>query len=125
MLVKRKDCEFFVNTIDKLKDKKFNIQTQYKILKLKKSMQEELDLTQDIILKVCDEFWEKDEEGNIITTPEGAVKFKIEKEPELQQKLKEIDNTEIQVPDVYFSLDELEGLELTLEELQIFMAFIK
>lgn len=125
MLVKRKDCEFFVNTIDKLKDKKFNIQTQYKILKLKKSMQEELDLTQDIILKACDEFWERDEEGNIITTPEGAVKFKIEKEPELQQKLKEIDNTEIQVPDVYFSLDELEGLELTLEELQIFMAFIK
>ena len=125
MLIKRKDCEFFANTVDKIKDKKFNIQTQYKILKLKKSMQEELDLTQDVILKACDEFWEKDEEGNIITTPEGAVKFKIDKEPELQQKLKEIDNTEIQVPDIYFTLDELEGLDLTLEELQIFMVFIK
>ena len=125
MLIKRKDCEFFINTIDKIMDKKFNIQTQYKILKIKKAIEEELTLTQSLILEVCDEYWEKDENGEIQRNEDGGIKYKEGKMLDIQRKLNEIDNTEIQLPDIYFSLDELEKLELSLEELQVFMNFIK
>lgn len=125
MLMKRKDCEFFINTIDKIMNKKFNIQTQYKILKIKKAIEEELTLTQSLILEVCDEYWEKDENGEIQRNEDGGIKYKKGKMFDIQRKLNEIDNTEIQLPDIYFSLDELEKLELSLEELQVFMNFIK
>lgn len=125
MLIKRKDCEFFINTIDKIMAKKFNIQTQYKILKIKKAIEEELTLTQSLILEVCDEYWEKDENGEIQRNEDGGIRYKKGKMLDIQRKLNEIDNTEIQLPDIYFSLDELEKLELSLEELQVFMKFIK
>ena len=125
MLMKRKDCEYFINTIDKIMDKKFNIQTQYKILKIKKAIEEELALTQSLILDVCDEYWEKDENGEIQRNEDGGIRYKKGKMLDIQRKLNEIDNTEIQLPDIYFSLDELEKLELSLEELQVFMNFIK
>ena len=43
----------------------------------------------------------------------------------LQEKLYELKQIKVQVPDLYFSLDELEKLELKMEELNAFIDLIK
>lgn len=127
MKISRLQGELFLRTIYKLNDKSFNIQTQYKILKLKKSISEEVAWAKEnILFKLMDEYCEKDENGNIAISEDGRT-YKIDKDKvdEFAKKMDEYDKIEIQLPDIYFSEDELADLGLTLEELEIFMEFIK
>ena len=43
----------------------------------------------------------------------------------LQKDIEDFQKMEIQISDFYFSIDELEELELSFEELEYFMPFIK
>lgn len=127
MKISRLQGELFLRTIYKLNDKSFNIQTQYKILKLKKIISEEVALAKEnILFKLIEEYCEKDENGNFATSEDGRT-YKIYKDKvdEFAKKMDEYDKIEIQLPDIYFSEDELADLGLTLEELEIFMEFIK
>lgn len=126
MLIKRKDAVKIVTAArGTLKDKKFNLQTQYKILKLVKAIEEEDELMNQSVLKIANEYAAKDELGQVIQNEEGGIKIDENKKVELAAALNDLNTAELQLPDIYFSLEEFEGLELTLEELDAFMAFIK
>ena len=126
MLVKRKDAIKIVTAArESLKDKSFNLQTQYKILKLVKAIEEEDELMNQSVLKIANEYAAKDEDGNTITTEDGGIKIDENKKAELALALDGLNAAELQLPDIYFSLEEFEGLNLTLEELNAFIAFIK
>lgn len=126
MLIKRKDCIKIVTAArSTLKDKKFNLQTQYKILKLVKAIEEEEEIMNQSVLKIANEYAEKDEIGNIIQNEDGGIKIDQNRKNDLALALNNLNSAELQLPDIYFSLEEFEGLDLTLEELDAFMAFIK
>ena len=126
MLIKRKDAVKIVTAArEGLKDKSFNLQTQYKILKLVKAIEEEDELMNQSVLKIANEYAAKDEDGNTITTEDGGIKIDENKKTELALALDGLNAAELQLPDIYFSLEEFEGLNLTLEELDAFIAFIK
>ena len=126
MLIKRKDAVKIATAArGTLKDKKFNLQTQYKILKLVKAIEEEDELMNQSVLKIANEYAAKDELGQVIQNEEGGIKIDENKKVELAAALNDLNTAELQLPDIYFSLEEFEGLELTLEELDAFMAFIK
>ena len=114
-----------VQEIDKLKDKVFNIQTQYKLLKLIKIADEEYPIYMEQFQSLLDSYAEKDDQGNIIHSEDGGTKIKKNKMDILQEKLYELKQIKVQVPDLYFSLDELEKLELKMEELNAFIDLIK
>lgn len=125
MLIKRNTLESLYKVIDiKLNNLTFSIQTQYKFLKLKKVLQEELQLyyTQ---LAALTAFFELDDDGNPIVSEDGGVKIKEDSYDECNRISDEINAVQIQVPDLYFSLDELQGLGLTLQELEVLEPFIK
>lgn len=125
MLVKRKDAVKITVIKDKIKDKKFNLQTQYKILKLIKAIEEEDEIMNQSVLKIANEYAEKDEIGQIIQSEDGGIKIDQNKKNELTLALNELNTAELQLPDIYFNLEEFEGLDLTLDELDAFIAFIK
>lgn len=123
MLIKRK-LIFPMNILFESKSKlHFSIETQYKIIKLKKITQEELNLYNEQIDSLS-EYFELGENGKPIQN-ENGIKIKDEYVSECSQKIFELDNSEVQLPDIYFSLDELEPLNLTLEELELLEPFIK
>lgn len=126
MLIKRKDCIKIVTAArSTLKDKKFNLQTQYKILKLVKAIEEEEEIMNQSVLKIANEYAEKDEIGNIIQNEDGGIKIDQNRKNDLALALNNLNSVELQLPDIYFNLEEFEGLDLTLEELDAFIAFIK
>ena len=55
----------------------------------------------------------------------GAIKIIAEKALQLQAELNEFCKTNIQVPEYYFTLDELDTLSLDWNEIEAFMPFIK
>ena len=124
MLITRGKLESLYNITLKLSSKQFSIQTQYKFLKLKKSLLDELDIYREQRAGL-QRFFELDEEGNPVRLDAYTIKIKEGKREELYKAIEEIESVEIQVPDLYFSLDELENLGLTLDDLEVLDQFIK
>lgn len=125
MLYAHKNIQGLEELLEKLKKQSFSIETQYKFLKINKTLKEERDLFAEQSLYLLSNYAEKDENGQIITKEDGGIKIKEDKLKECASKVQEINNMEVQFPDIYFSLDELEPLGLTLEELELLDPFIK
>lgn len=111
--------------IDKIKEKTFDINTQYKFIKISKVIREEEELVNEQQFLLLKQYAEKNEDGQFIVNKDGGFKIKEECVEECGLKIIEINNRQITLPDIYFSLDELEPLGLTLGELELLEPFIK
>ena len=111
--------------IETIKSKTFAIETQYKFLKLYKAVKEEWDIVDEQNIFLLQNYAELNEQGMPIVLQDGGIKIKQDCIKECSDKINEINNRQIQLPDIYFSLDELEPLGLTLGELELLEPFIK
>lgn len=111
--------------IDKIKEKTFDINTQYKFIKISKVIREEEELVNEQQFLLLKQYAEKNEDGQFIVNKDGGFKIKEECVEECGLKIMEMNNRQITLPDIYFSLDELEPLGLTLGELELLEPFIK
>ena len=119
MIYPSENLNGLIALIARIKTKKFSIETQYKFIKLAKIMEEELAIVNEQKYLLLDNYAEKDEKGMFIMLDDGGVKIKEEYLEECSKKINELNSRQITIPDITFSLDELEPLELTLEELFI------
>jgi hypothetical protein len=125
MLLKRDKALEVQKFFNLIKNKKFSIHTQYKLIKIKKALEEEQNIYQEQIKLNCSQYFETDEQGSPIINEQGGYKIKSNKMNECYLVLDEINKCEVQLPDIYFSLEELEELDLTFEELEVLNPFIK
>lgn len=123
MKIKKNDMISIINLINKMKNRIFNVETQYKLLKLKRKLQEE-QITYEQEINDLSQFIER-ENGKYIKDRNGGYKIYAEKQVECEEFVKRLNSLEVQLPEIYFSLDELENLQLSLEDLEILMPFIK
>lgn len=124
MLIERTKLPYLEKIISKNAEKHFNIQTQYKFLKIKQAINKESDIYREQ-LSLLRAFCETNEQGEFIQDEQGGIKIKEDKREECTKLLNEINKVQIQLPDIYFSLEELEPLELTFNELELLSTFIK
>ena len=111
--------------IGKIKEKTFDINTQYKFLKISKAIREEEEFINEQQIILLKHYAELDEEGKFIINKDGGFKIKEDCLHECGLKIMEINNRQVTLPDIYFSLDELEPLKLTFGELELLEPFIK
>lgn len=118
MLIKRSTFFKIREIIIKLQNEIFNINTQYKFMKIKKKLDEEFSIYQEQIAAVAEKYG---------TIEEGSEYIKVEGEnfDICREKINEIENLNIEIQDIYFTLDELENLGLTLVEIELLDPFIK
>lgn len=124
MLINRDNLSLINEIFNRVADTRFNISTQYKLIKLKKAIQEENEiyLTQLDRLK---DFFLTDENGNYIQNENGGYAIDQNRLEECKDLIDEVNALQVQVPDLYFSLDELEPLNLSFKELEALDPFIK
>lgn len=127
MTIKRNKVFEVERLFNKLKDRQFNIKTQYKFLKLYPILEKEREMYNQQLNGIIDKFAEKDDDGNFIPTKDGnGVQIKKESYAECNNAVRELDNMEVEIPDVEFTLEELEPLCLTMGELKVIMElFVK
>lgn len=125
MLIKRNQLTHILNIIENNKDKQFNINTQYKMLLIKKKIKEDFDLIEEQYQLLLNLYGEKAEDGNFIKTKDGGIKIKESYQNECCEKIKEFNQLEVSIPDIYFTIEELEPLNLTFFELEVLEPFIK
>lgn len=125
MLIKRKDIRGFEDFYEKISSKKFDINTQYKLIKIHKAIKDEEEIYQEQLQINCEPYFEKDEFGNPVINEQGGYKIQQNKMAECYLLMTQMNNLDVQIPDIYFTLDELEKLDLNLEEMEILLPFIK
>lgn len=125
MIIKRTDLPILTNVFSRISELKFNINTQYKLLKMKKAIEEEEEIYLKQLEALKEEYCIKDENGQFITNKNGGYQIDEAKAEECGKLVQEINAIQIQVPDMYFSIEELEPLNLTFNELEAFDPFIK
>lgn len=116
----------FENFYSKIKGKNLPIRTAYKLTKFFNKVDEEIKFFQTRIKEICETYGERDENNNFIPLEGGAgIKVKEDKIEDCQKEIYDLSNLEVEIPAISISLEELEGLELSIEELYPILSFIK
>lgn len=127
MLITRKELLQIGYFIKSIKEKGTNceINTKYKLLKLERLLKDEFEITNMLLNELSLKYVELDEKGQPIVNEEGAMKIQSDKAFQLNKELAEFYTFKIQIPEFFFSLDEFEKTEVSWEELEALMPFIK
>ena len=104
---------------------KLPLKTTYKFARLMKRAEEEIAFYQEKFREIVEEYGVK-ENGEYKFTPDGQSIVIIEgKEAECNTKLLELRNLEVQIDNIKFSIEELEGIDVSIQELSCLMSLIE
>ncbi len=100
----------------------YSIKTSYKIAKLFDEIEKEVDFYAKKLKEIITQYSQKDENGNPKFSEDGAqYLIQSEKITECQEKLSELENIEVTLPDYKFNIEEFGELKLTTNEVRALM----
>lgn len=116
----------FTNLYEKIKDDKMPLKTAYKFSRLMRYLEKEIGFYQAEFAKVLQTYGKKDNEGNLAISQDGeSIEILPGKEVECNTKILELRNLDVTVEGFEFTLEELENLSLTLNEVSCMLSLIK
>lgn len=104
---------------------KLPLKTSYKFNRLMRRAEEEIAFYQQKFKEIVEEYGVK-ENGEYKFTPDGSSVLIIPgKESECNEKLIELRNLDIPITNITFSIDELDGLDVSISQLNCLMSLIE
>lgn len=104
---------------------KLPIKVAYKLSRLATAIESEVTFYQTKLREILNEYCLVDDNGNYVLTDDGqGFKIQLEKEIECNQAMADLHNLEIELPDITFNIDEFDGMELRIQDLNGIMPFI-
>lgn len=109
-----------------IKDQKIPLKTAYKLASIYQSLQNEMTFYQTRMKQIIDKYALLDENGNpILVEEEDGFKVREGEENACLQEINELQDLEIELPDETITLEELDEVELTFQEVAAIMPYIK
>jgi hypothetical protein len=126
MFVKINTLTGFPSFFSKVKSQKLPFKTSYRLTLLAQEIEKHINFYQSEFNNLLMEYGKKDSNGNLIPTQDkqGIILLE-EKKEEAYAQLNELQLLEAELPEVWFSVDEFDGIELSPEEMIAIMPFIK
>lgn len=115
----------FSKVYNSIKDEKMSIKTAYKLNKLIKKIEEENNFYNIKFHEIIEQYAEKNDQGEYQYIDENSIKIKEGKEQECYRKVSELQNLEIEIPNITFSIEELGDINLTIDTVNMLMPFIE
>lgn len=113
------------NLYESIANMKLPLKTSYKFNRLMRRAEEEIAFYQQKFKEIVDEYGVK-ENGEYKFTPDGSSVLIIPgKESECNEKLIELRNLDIPITNITFSIDELDGLDVSISQLNCLMSLIE
>jgi hypothetical protein len=103
---------------------KISSKLAYKIMKLCKSVATEEEFYNNKRNEIINEYAVKDENGQIVVSDDGMISIMQDKIPVAEKALRELNEIDVDVPDIKFTLDELDELKLSVADMFALDAFI-
>lgn len=111
---------------ERFKEQKMPIKTTYKVSKLFSAIAPELDWYSTQVAEIVNVYAEKNENGIPKLTESGdGVQIAKEHLETVQSKFNELWGVDVELPDIKFTLEELEGMDLSVEDFNKFLPFIE
>ena len=110
-------CEKFSNRV-------INARVAYKFAKLSKSIINDIDFYREQYNLYINEFGQKDDNGNFVMSGNN-IKIIHGLEEKCKQKFNELNSLEVELPEIKFSLDELESIDMTMKDMLVLDPFIE
>ena len=115
----------FSKVYNSIKDEKMSIKTAYKLNKLIKKIEEENNFYNIKFHEIIEQYAEKNDQGEYQYIDENSIRIKEGKEQECYKKVSELQNLEIETPNITFSIEELGDINLTIDTVNMLMPFIE
>ena len=109
---------------DSLSTQKLPVKTAYNLSKIFSRAYEELKFYQEKLQEILNQYGEKDSKGNIIFLDNGSASIQKDKIEECQKEILDLQNLEIEIPDYSISLDSLDNIKISLNEISLLNPFI-
>lgn len=125
MIIKMNQLLNFSNVAILIKDAKLSLKTAYKLNKLLQSVENEKGLYQKTFADIINHYGKKDSHGNYVYTSDGeSIEIIDDLREECIQKVSELENLDVEIADISFTVEELESLNLSVQEMSYLMPFI-
>lgn len=116
------DLQVLYNSIANVK---LPLKTTYKFTRLMKRAEEEIGFYQEKFREILEEYGVK-EDGEFKLTPDGqSVVIISGKETECNERLYELRNLDVPIEGIKFTIDELEKIDVSIQELSCLMSLIE
>lgn len=126
MQVLMKQIVSFHQNSDAFMGKTLPLKGAFKINKIKKDTENELEFYQNKFKEIVEKFSKKDENGQIQFSEDGEqILIQEDKLAECNQELQDLEEMEIEVDNYDLVIDELGNIDCTPEELEVLMPFIQ
>lgn len=125
MQIKMQNILNFSSFYNTVRSQKLSIKIAYKLAQLAKAIDTELQFYQEKLREIILEHGELDEHGNPIPTEDGmGIKVRPEAEKECFAAIYELQDIDVELPDIQFSIDDFD-VNLSVDEIQVLLPFIK
>ena len=104
---------------------KISSKLAYKIMKLCKSVAIEEEFYNNKRNEIINEYAVRDENEQIVVSDDGMISIVKDKIDEANAALQELNNIEVEVPNIRFTLAELDELKLSVADMFVLDAFIE
>ena len=101
-----------------LTEQKMPIKTSYKMMKLISNIEKEGEFFDQQLKKLLEEYAIKDDKGQV-DFHDGRVAIEKGKEDTFYKELEELNSIEIEIPELKFSIEELDNLEISPKDLYL------
>ena len=118
------NIETLYNTLSSLKEKEMPIRLSYKFTLLLDKIDCDYNFFISEMRKIINKYGLKDENGELIQE-NGNIKINPDSFALAEKALEDLHETEIKLPDVTLTLDELESLNIKPADLRALLPFIK
>lgn len=113
------------NIFEKFAQTKLPSKLAYKIMKFCKGAAVEEEFYNSKRNEIIDMYAVKDENGQVVVSDNGTLSIMPDKINEANDMLRELNSIEVDAPNIKFTLDELDGLELSMADMFVLDAFIE
>ena len=120
-----KDILGFGSFYEEVKSQKLSMKVSYNIARLAKAVEQELAFYREKFTEIVREYGDKDENGNPIPTSDGGVKIKPGLEHECYHAIDDLQNLEVELPDITFSIEDFGNVEIEPITVNLIIPFIK
>lgn len=126
MKLKMQQIIEFQKFYNNVKSTKLPLKTAYKLNKLFIQVNEELSFYQQKFAEIVNNFGKRDENGELVySSDKTSIEIEEARRDECLQKIEELQNLEVDISGIDFTIEELEGFNLTISEVECLMPFIK
>lgn len=113
------------NIFAQITQTKISSKLAYKIMKLCKGIAVEEEFYNNKRAEIINEYATKDENGQVVVSKDGMITIEPDKIDEANAAVAELNNIEVDMPNVRFRLEELEELKLSVADMFVLDAFIE